>query len=110
MMLTEILMQNTSVTVVSAQCPCKWPPSPVGKCQNHEGSERGTFDDEAGVRTLQCQFHKPQSLVAPGGETNYDGSRMTIIPICVATKIAQIVEIKDTSRLATDFVLNCTFS
>ena len=76
---------------------------PVANVKTTKEVKGATFDDEAGVRTLQCQFHKPQSLVAPGGETNYDGSRMTIIPSCVATKIAQIVEIKDTSRLATDF-------
>ena len=72
---------------------------PVANVKTTKEAKGATFDDEAGVRTLQCQFHKPQSLVAAGGgETNYDGSRMTIILSCVA-KLAQIVEIKDTTRL-----------
>ena len=68
---------------------------PVANVKTTKEVKGATFDDEAGVRTLQCQFHKPQNLVAAGGETNYD-------VFCVA-KLAQIVEIKDTSRLPIDF-------
>ena len=60
-----------------------------------------TFYDKARViRAFQCQFHKPQSLVA-GGETNYDGSRATIIPCCKNGT-------KETNRQATDFRQNFT--
>ena len=45
---------------------------PVANVKTTKEVKGATFDDEAGVRTLQCQFHKPQSPVAAGAETNYD--------------------------------------
>ena len=92
-MLSEMLMQSTfAATIVSAHS------APANGHQDQSANVKTTKEvkgnDEAGVRALQCQFHKPQILLAGGGETNYDGSRATINSSCVVAKLAQIVEIK----------------